>query len=84
MRRRKWIALVAAVVAAAAFVACKQGKGDRCQINSDCSGGLVCSPATQTCVVVGATDEIDAGVPDAPHDAPHDAAVDAHRDAPHD
>jgi hypothetical protein len=46
------------------LAACKQGLGDRCQVNSDCVSGLVCSAATGTC-----TDQtsggIDAQVPDA-------------------
>ena len=61
----KKLALVALVFGIAAGLSgCKQGRGDRCQINSDCSGGLVCSAATGTC-----TDQtsggIDAVVPDA-------------------
>lgn len=60
--------------AAAAFAACKQGKGDRCQINADCQDGLLCSSATGTCVGSGTMNEIDASVPDAPK---VDAAVDA-------
>jgi hypothetical protein len=54
-----------------ALAACKQGLGDRCQVNSDCVSGLVCSAATGTC-----TNEtsggIDAQVPDA---KPIDASV---------
>ena len=60
--------------------ACKQGKGDRCQITADCQSPLVCSQATGTC-----TDQtsggIDATVPDAPPGTKFDAAPDAPPDA---
>jgi hypothetical protein len=60
--------MVFAVLLAAA---CKQGKGDRCQINADCASGLVCSAATGTCSDT-TTSGIDANVPDGPQqlDAP--------------
>jgi hypothetical protein len=62
--------LIAVVVAvAAAFVACKQGVGNRCQIDDDCSSPLVCAPATKVCST-GTGTGIDASVPDAPIDAP--------------
>jgi hypothetical protein len=64
----KRLVLIALVVAA-----CKQGKGDRCQVNSDCQDGLICSSATGTCSG-GTSTGIDATVP-------ADAAVDAHIDA---
>ncbi|MGE5181153.1 MAG: hypothetical protein ACM31C_03780 [Acidobacteriota bacterium] len=57
--------------------ACKQGKGDRCQITADCQDPLVCSQATGTCTDM-TTGGIDATVPiDAPRDAPTDAPRDA-------
>ena len=75
---RKFVALfVFGAALAGAFVACKQGKGDRCQVNADCQDGLLCSSATGMCVGSGAMNEIDASVPDAPK-------VDAMRDAPAD
>ena len=41
------------LVSAGAFVGCKQGRGDRCQQDSDCGSGLVCgascSLANSTC-----------------------------------
>jgi hypothetical protein len=46
MRRLAWLtrlALVAALPVAFALTACKQGKGERCQIDSDCADGLVCT-----------------------------------------
>ncbi|HTR56315.1 MAG TPA: hypothetical protein VMJ10_36830 [Kofleriaceae bacterium] len=59
------------VLAAAALAACKQGKGDRCQVNSDCADGLVCKAATGTCDSSTETG-IDAAIP-----PQVDAAVDA-------
>lgn len=62
--------VVACVILAAAIVAaCKQGKGDRCQIDDDCVAPLVCNKATNTCQG-GTSVGIDATVPDAPIDAP--------------
>lgn len=53
--------------------ACKQGRGERCQVQSDCESPLVCNQATQTCQD-GTGTGIDASVPiDAPVDAPPDA-----------
>ena len=49
-----------------AFTACGQSVGDRCQDNSDCSGGDVCNEATHQCAHEGKGD-IDA---DFPIDAP--------------
>ena len=60
--------------------ACKQGVGSRCQIDSDCESGLVCSTAEpKTCRLAGTeipdaavlpdARVIDAGPPDAGPDA---------------
>ena len=65
----KWMLL-----AALAVTGCKQGRGDRCQIDQDCQSGLVCSAATGTCTDL-TTGGIDAStVIDAPRqmDAPAD------------
>ncbi len=75
------LAIVAVAALIAGFVACKQGKGERCQVNADCESGLLCSSATGTCVGSGAMNEIDARVTDAPK---NDASIDAMRDAPPD
>jgi len=65
--------MFAVVVVGALLGGCKQGKGERCQIQADCSDPLVCNQATQTCQDPGGTD-LDAAVPaDAPTDAPPDA-----------
>ncbi len=52
-------------------IACKQGKGDRCQIDDDCGNNLVCNKATNTCQETTGGG-IDATVPDALPDAPPD------------
>jgi len=63
---------------------CQQGKGDRCQIMSDCTTPLVCNAATQTCEETSGGG-LDATVPDGPKDAPVDAPPDVLiQDAPHD
>lgn len=77
MKRRYRIALLVAVATALGgglLAACKQGEGERCQVNDDCEDGLNCSVATQTCEERASVTEIDATVPDA---EPADAAIDA-------
>ena len=76
------LATLGVIVGLAAFAACRQGKGDRCQTTSDCDHGLTCSAATGTCVGAGAIDPIDAVVPpmdviklDGPPDAIPDAST---------
>ncbi len=85
MRRRYRIALVLAFATALGgglLSACKQGDGERCQVNDDCEDGLTCSSATQTCEERASATPIDATVPDA---EPSDAAIDAIQpDAPPD
>jgi hypothetical protein len=68
------IALVSLSLSASA---CKQGNGDRCQVNSDCSSGT-CSPAEHLCVTIL---PVDAAIVTVPIDAP-DAGIDAAIDAP--
>lgn len=83
---RRLVFSTALFAAAVASSACKQGLGDRCEVNSDCEDGLVCARLTQTCeetaqtVVDSGIDapDIDAAVePDAMVDAAPDAMVDA-------
>jgi|LNFM01.2.fsa_nt_gb hypothetical protein len=77
MKRRYRIALVIAFATALGgglLGACKQGEGERCQVNEDCEDGLTCSSATQTCEERATATPIDAVVPDA---QPVDAAIDA-------
>jgi hypothetical protein len=53
--------------------ACKQGEGERCQIDDDCSGGLVCSDSQHICVGTGGSPPDGVPIPDA---HPPDATVD--------
>ncbi|HEV7555155.1 MAG TPA: hypothetical protein VGO00_06875 [Kofleriaceae bacterium] len=57
---------------------CKQGLGQRCQIDSDCKSGFVCVSATNTCEDPNIGKPVDGALP---VDAPDDAAVDAPTDA---
>ena len=78
----KRLLLIFAVLGCAAYVGCKQGDGDRCQVDSDCSSGL-CNKSKGTCAsTTGNTSDIDAPVvPDGPPiDAPRDAPPDTPRD----
>jgi hypothetical protein len=50
---------------------CKQGRGERCQVDADCASGLICSHAEPKTCGDGTGDGIDADVP------PGDAAPDA-------
>ena len=74
---KQWIAI--AVVSVAAW-GCKQGQGERCQVNADCANGLICTQAEpRTCGGNNSNmfdaDLPEAGAPDAPIDAaPIDAA----------
>ena len=66
-----------------ALPACKQGQGERCQVDSDCEEGLLCAPATKTCehTASGGFDAspdaipIDAGIDGMPDAAIADAAM---------
>jgi len=40
---RTWTRLTVAALLALSLVACKQGVGERCQIDDDCEIGLICS-----------------------------------------
>jgi len=66
-----------AVLVSAVYVGCKQGDGDRCQVNSDCESDI-CNKAKGTCASSGgSTTDIDAGVPDGPDAGPADGPTDA-------
>lgn len=80
-RFRRFAPIAALLIAAAAWVGCKQGEGERCQIDSDCADGLICNQATQSCAETTGGG-IDASVPDMTIDAPVDAAIDAPIDMP--
>lgn len=84
--RRILLATVCLAALGGLVVACKQGEGDRCQLDSDCDTGLVCNDAEQECVLPGGDSPIDATTPDfldaeldpdAPVDAPDDVMQDA-------
>ncbi len=82
--------LALAAVATTGLSGCKQREGDYCQVTDDCSDGLRCVAATNTCqrdvvdgvdaAVVLPVDARDAA-PDGPLDAAPDAALDAAIDA---
>jgi hypothetical protein len=74
--RRFAIAFAACAVFTLGLVAaCRQGEGERCQVNDDCDEPLVCVEATHTCATSNTSMGIDATIPiDAP-DAMPDAFV---------
>lgn len=82
MKRLLAITAALALAGASLVAACKQGEGDRCQVDADCDDGLICNQATQSCAKTSGGG-IDADVPDPPMpdaalpDAPIDAAIDA-------
>ena len=88
MKRLLLVTSIAVVASLSTLAACKQGQGDRCQVDDDCESGLVCNKAKNTCQssqggdldadVIEPTPDaaVDAG-PDAPTDAPVDAVADA-------
>jgi hypothetical protein len=57
------------------IASCKQGEGERCQIQADCEGDLQCNVAQGICVSSSQEMPIDA-MPDTPP-MPIDAAIDA-------
>jgi hypothetical protein len=72
---KMWIAMVLLSIAG---TACREGIGERCQVDADCESGLVCNQAQHICAKPGTSGGIDAEVPDAGIDArPTDAAIDA-------
>lgn len=72
MKRVLFASVVVAALSLGTFAACKQGQGERCQIDEDCAGGLVCNKAKNTCQSTTGGD-LDAGLIDAvPEDAPVD------------
>jgi hypothetical protein len=67
------LVLLAGLVAL--VLGCKQGEGERCQVNADCDDGLICNQATNPprCQQPSSSGGIDATVPDIFPDAPPDA-----------
>jgi hypothetical protein len=79
MKHRIALALLSFSLAATA--ACKQGPGDRCQVDADCEDGLTCSQADpKICGDQSNTEPLDASLPEAGTPIT-DAAVDATVDA---
>jgi hypothetical protein len=79
--RMTWI-VGACVASFVAFVACTQGEGETCQVNSDCDKALMCCRAVGdaprgSCHVGGSPECRNAAVTDAggAHDAGHDAGM---------
>jgi hypothetical protein len=62
---------------------CKQGLGERCQLNADCDSNICSKSSPPVCVSVDdkSQAQFDAEVPPAPIDAAIDAAIDAPIDA---
>jgi hypothetical protein len=60
---------------------CKQGLGERCQVDSDCAEGNCSQAEPKVCGGDNAS-QLDAFVPDAAIDAPADGPVDAAVDGP--
>jgi len=83
-----WISIA---LVTASLAGCKQGLGERCQVDSDCSDGLSCSQAAPKTCGGDNHEQEDAEIPvqnppdaelDAAPDATPDAAIDAPPDAP--
>lgn len=88
MMKQKWLSIALFLPCALAAAGCKQGLGERCEIDADCASGF-CSRATpRVCAVTQEPGGIDATLPidaapgtDAASDAvappPDAAAIDA-------
>jgi len=65
MSRARTFSLAAFLALALSGMACKQGLGDRCEQNSDCSSGLVCNYNGLTTADMGRCIDQNAPTPDA-------------------
>lgn len=63
-----------ALVAFVGIAGCKQGEGERCQLDDDCESPLICNQATQECARTESSGGIDVLVP---IDGPPIDAIDA-------
>ena len=63
--------LALAALAAVGIASCKQGEGERCQVDADCAADLTCNTGEGVCRSVNSNNQaIDAmQLPDAPPDA---------------
>jgi hypothetical protein len=77
MSRARTLSLAAVVALALSGVACKQGLGDRCEQNSDCSSGLVCNYNGTTTADMGRCINPNAPTPDAGEEDDSGSPVDA-------
>ena len=68
----RMIAIALAALVALVATGCKQGPGERCQVNADCTTNLCSKSEPQVCVSSDDKDQadIDAEVPTANHPAP--------------
>jgi hypothetical protein len=76
---KKWLAIAFVSLVLGAGAGCKQGLGERCEVNEDCSSGVCASASPKVCVGENNNQApIDAMLPldtgDAAPDAP-DAAM---------
>lgn len=72
----KRLLVIFAVLTGAVYVGCKQGSGDRCQVDDDCESGT-CNMSKGTC----STSNDQNGSADAEVPIQIDAAIDAPTDA---
>ena len=87
MRRLGIVIVISFAAVIGAMTACKQGEGDRCQVEADCEDGLICNAATNTCEstnVIGPDGDFlpDAGGPTADARPPDADPPDADPDPP--
>ena len=86
MRIKRTVSLVVASLALSALAvgglaSCRQGEGQRCQVQADCEEGLQCNEGEGLCRAqpMGELDALPP--PDAPLDAPVDSAIDSSIDS---
>jgi hypothetical protein len=80
--KNKLIAIALCALLSVLTAACKQGRGERCQVNSDCESPLLCSNAEpKTCVGTIDGDDIPIDAPPPPSDTAV-PSIDAAPDGP--
>jgi hypothetical protein len=63
---RRFTSALAILGLTLALSACKQGEGERCQIDDDCEDGLECNASTMECQSTGGQVFDAAPIPDGP------------------
>ena len=63
MKRLFTALALSSLVAIGLIASCKQGEGERCQVDDDCEDPLVCAQATMTCADNDTSSGIDASLP---------------------